>query len=136
MLSARLTLPSNVRCVISDGGFNIPSKVLSLKLKSMRIPRFPFMPVVALYARLLGGFSLFAKGVEHSAAASSLPFLLLYGSDDRTVPLYMGKSIADACGQRGMLLVFEGARHLDCADREPERYLSAVLRFLEKNMSV
>jgi hypothetical protein len=89
------------------------------------------MNVLDLYAKLIPKFSLKDVSSPRAVASSDLPFLLIYGTDDKAVPYEMGVTISKA-SERTKLISIEGAHHLCCCIQDPERYKNEVCAFLEE----
>ena len=82
----------------------------------------------------LADFDFRACSVERSLKASSLPTLLIHGTEDRFVPTEMSVRAARSAPDHTELLLVENARHGQAIVFATEEYLQKTLEFLEKNL--
>ena len=66
------------------------------------------------------------------AEALSAPVLLVHGSGDTRVPISLSDRLAEARADVVEYVVFDGARHVASWNHDPERYETAVRRFLAR----
>lgn len=127
-------LPDTVKCIIADSPYSKPSEIIKKVCKDVKCSPKIFYPIIALSARLFGGFSLKQTSAEEQVKKSKIPVLILHGLDDRFVPYYMSEQI-----QKNNPLVqrelFENAGHALCYYSDKERYAKTVLEFTNKNLN-
>ena len=141
MMAAELALPPSVVGIIADCGYNSPWEELRHCIHSRyHLPVFPVLQLTELMCRLVAGYSLKGACAANSLANSSLPLLIIHGTEDDFVPPTMtAENYAAAAGEKRQVLV-PGARHalsylvdrprlerelLDFIDRHAEQYHGA-----------
>jgi len=117
-----------VAAVVADGVCRTLTEPVAALLRSRRLPAFALVPLarLALAARL--GSGVLRDGLVTDAAALRCPLLLLHGGADPICPVTSARRIAVAAGN-GHFEIFEGARHGDLADVDPQRYRDVIDRF-------
>jgi len=103
--------------------------------RGRRLPGL-FVPVVMAAARLRSRIDWVV--LDHLAAAADFrhPILLIHGSADPVVPVWLSDALAEA---RPDLVTYwrpEGAGHVTAWNHDPETYERSVQRFLEERQSL
>lgn len=80
----------------------------------------PFVPAASL---VRNQFQTLTK-----CSAIAVPTLVIHGTEDEIVPLWMGETLARSVAGRARLLVVDGGHHSDLFARDGERLLSEVRR--------
>ncbi len=121
---------SNVRGIIADCPYTssraITDKVLSSHGFSPKALRW----FVNLTTSLWGGFMLSSRGAVEAVRNSSVPVLIIHGTDDHLVPFRMSGEIRDAAPERVTLVPIEGAGHAESYLVNRERYTEEVKKFV------
>ena len=90
LFAAGEDLPPNVRGITADCGFSSPADILShIIRRSYHLPPKLVLPLMDLWARLLGGFSFYECDSRDTLARSKTPILFIHGKADRFVPCSM-----------------------------------------------
>lgn len=135
VMSTEVGLPKSVKAVIADCGFSSPKDILVHNLPNKyKIPPYPTIFLVDLFARILGHFSYFKASSLESAKKSEIPILFIHGADDRFVPTEMSTKIHhDAIkeGRSHSIIIFEDTKHARSYINHSERYLSDFLSFVD-----
>lgn len=128
-------LPSNVKGIIADCGFNSPRDILAKVYRNIiKLPPEPTIWAAELFARLFAGFSLYAKDSRKTLAKNKLPIIMVHGTGDDFVPCEMTKVAYEVCTGDKQILLAEGAGHGLSFLKEPVKYKTMVIQFLEKNL--
>lgn len=128
-------LPSNVKGIIADCGFNSPRDILAKVYRNIiKLPPEPTIWAAELFARLFAGFSLYEKDSRKTLAKNKLPIIMVHGTGDDFVPCEMTKVAYEVCKGDKQILLAEGAGHGLSFLKEPEKYKTMVLQFLKKNL--
>ena len=130
LMSSETELCENVRGIIADCGFTSPWDIIKNTLiHKYKIPVYPVIYFMNLYSRILARFDF--KEVSSVAAMKKnvLPILFIHGNEDLYVPVYMSQRISEACGEKGRLLLFDGARHARSYLSDSQRYLDELKAF-------
>lgn len=116
--------------VIADGPYRRWHEPVRQTMRQRRYPSEPMLALVRGGLWLIGGG---AAAVDYADDAGKMecPLLVLHGNDDPYCSLEAARGIAEAASD-GELVAFEGAGHLDLAQRDPQRYRDALARFFAR----
>lgn len=136
LFAAGEELPPNVRGITADCGFSSPAEILSHIIKrDFHLPPKLVLPLMEVWARILGGFSFYECSTRDSLSRCKIPVLFIHGRADTFVPCCMSQIGYDACtGDRELILV-DGAEHGRSYLHEPERLRGALASFFKRNLS-
>lgn len=127
-------LPSGVKAVIADSAYTDVYSIFKKQMKEwFHLPAFPLLPGAALMLKLRGGYDLKEASALEAVKKTSLPVLLIHGTEDAFVPSEMSEELYEAAAGEKELLLIEGAGHVQAADKEPELYYETVFSFLEEH---
>ena len=136
LFTAGEDLPPNVRGITADCGFSSPAEIIGhIIRRDFHLPPKLVLPLMDLWARLLGGFSFYECDSRKTLARSNTPILFIHGTGDRFVPCSMTQAGYDACVSEKELHLIEGAGHGRSYLREPERLERALADFFRRNIS-
>lgn len=136
LFAAGEDLPPNVRGITADCGFSSPAAILGhIIRKDYHLPAKLVLPLMEVWARALGGFSLYECSTDQTLARSRTPVIFIHGKKDHFVPCAMSQSGYDACASEKELLLVEGAGHGRSYLFEPERLTKALVDFFNRNLS-
>ena len=133
LMSALEDLPENVKGIAADCPFDSPVAIIKkVAAKDAHIPGFIAGPAARLSAFLFGRFRFGKLTAADGAAAAKVPILLIHGEDDRFVPEYMSRRIAEANPDLVTRVTFPGAGHGVSYLADEERYKKVTGDFLQK----
>ena len=133
IMASGLDLPENTRGVIADSAFFSPKDVIGTALvHSYKVPTFPMLLAMDLWARIIAGYSLTATTCKEALDTTRLPFLFIHGTEDELVPYEMGRQNYEQCHTEKEMLTVEGAAHCASYYVDPVRYLACLDGFLKK----
>jgi uncharacterized protein len=89
-------------------------------LRHMARVRFPKLPVHLIAGREYDSLARI-RDVE-------LPLILVHGTDDRTVPTWMGEQLFEACRSGRELVLVDGGEHTNLYAIAPERVVESIRR--------
>ena len=136
LFAAGEDLPPNVRGITADCGFSSPDEILShIIRKDFRLPPKLVLPLMEVWARLLGGFSFYECNSRDTLARSKTPILFIHGRADTFVPCSMTEEGFRACASEKELHLIDGAGHGRSYLLEPERLSNALKDFFIRNLS-
>jgi hypothetical protein len=99
-------------------GMILQSTFTSLKqMARVRYPRFPFHLIAGREFDSLSRI----RDVE-------LPLILLHGTDDKSVPAWMGEQLFEACRSGKELVLVDGGAHTNLYAIAPERIVESIRR--------
>ena len=117
--------PDCVKFIVEDSGFIDAREILRPQLG-------PLYPIMYAINRLVGGYDLADSDVRENITNSKLPFLIVHGSDDPTVPFSMAPRIYELCPSDKDFLFVDGARHIECIHNAKAEYEARLDAFIEK----
>jgi len=137
MMASELDLPPSVKCIISDCGFTSPREIISNTLRYKRkIIVYPTIIFMELWAMLLAKLKYDEASTLKALKVNTRPLLLIHGEDDLYVPTEMSKRNAALDPSRIELLLIPNAKHAQAVYFDSGAYISRVLGFLNKNMTL
>lgn len=135
MMAAGLNLPPQVKGMVADCGFTgFGAMVRHMLKKSFHLPLWPFYPIADKIFQKKTGCS-FAASTTESLKKSSLPILLIHGTEDHFVLPEMSRvnyKASAAGGEDKRLLFIEGAAHGKSIYEDTETVFSAIRDFLHR----
>ena len=130
MLSG-LSLPEQVKGIVSDCGFTSPKEVFTHVLHSMyHLPAFPLIPGADLVNRKLAGYGMDECNAKREVEKAEVPILIIHGGNDTFVPCSMCDEIYEHCGSKKRKLIIEGAAHAESYYKDMESYEEALTEFI------
>ncbi len=120
-------VPPQVKLIVADSAYTGGVDVLRPRLGAL------IYPIIAIN-RVAAGYDLHDSDVRPHLAHTRVPMLFVQGTEDRTVPYYMGQELYALCpGEKDFLWV-EGARHVESMHRAPAEYEAKLGKFIDKYM--
>ena len=127
-------LPGNVIGAIADCGFtSAHDEFCHLLRTSYHLPRFPFLYIANVFAKLFCGFTFNECNSTKTLKNAKVPVLFIHGEADGFVPIEFTKRSYEACASRCELFTVKDADHgmSYLVDRENgDRRLTAFLNSL------
>ena len=132
LMTSDLPLPSQVKGIIADCGYDSPEDILRDTMRRWHYPQFPTWQLTRLGARLFGGLDVKECSALDSLRRTRVPVLLVHGEGDNVVPCEMADALRDACASKVELLRVPGAGHGMSWYAAMPDYQSALLRFMKE----
>ena len=133
IMASGLDIPKQTRGIIADSAFHSPRDVIATALvNSYKVPVFPMLPAMDLWARIIAGYSLTATTCRDALDKTNLPFLFIHGKLDELVPYDMGYQNYVECHTEKMMLTVDTAAHCASYYVDPVRYIAYLDEFLKK----
>ncbi len=105
-------LPANVVGAIADCGFTSAWDEFCYLLRtSYHLPRFPFLYIAEIFAKLFCGISFRECNSTETLKNARIPMLFIHGEADNFVPPEHTRRSHAACASRCELLTVPGAEH-------------------------
>lgn len=134
MLSG-LSLPEQVKGIVSDCGFTSPKEVFTHVLHSMyHLPAFPLIPGADLVNRKLAGYGMDECNAKREVEKAKVPILFIHGEADTFVPCSMCDEIYEHCASPKSRLIVAGAAHAESYYKDMENYERALTEFIGQVM--
>lgn len=131
LMMSGLSLPGQVRGIVSDCAFTSPKEVFTHVLKNMmHMPAFPMMQISEVLNRSLAGYSLDECNAAREVKKATVPILMIHGSADTFVPAYMCDEIYENIASPKKKLIVEGAAHAESYYKDMEAYEKALTEFI------
>jgi uncharacterized protein len=121
---------SNIRGIIADCPYTSSRAITDKVLASHGFSPKALRWFVNLTTSLWGGFMLTSRGAVEAVKKSSVPILIIHGTDDHLVPFHMSEEIRDAAPDRVTLVPVEGAGHAESYLTNKNKYVEAVEKFV------
>ena len=131
LMASDLQLPANVVGIIADCPFSSPGKIIRKVISDMFFPAWLLYPFALTGALLFGHFCLWSKSALQSVSHTTIPILLIHGSEDQYVPPEMSSEIFDRCAGNRYLEIFPGAGHGGSSVTDPVRYQKILASFMD-----
>lgn len=134
MLSG-LSLPEQVKGIVSDCGFTSPKEVFTHVLHTMyHLPAFPLIPGADLVNRKLAGYGMDECNAKREVEKATVPILFIHGEADIFVPCSMCDEIYEHCASPKSRLIVAGAAHAESYYKDMENYERALTEFIGQVM--
>lgn len=131
LMTSGLTLPHQVRGIISDCGFTSAKEVFTHVLHSMyHLPAFPMIQIADRVNRKRAGYGLDQCNAAREVRKAKVPILLIHGSKDTFVPCGMCDTIYENCASPRQKLIVEGAAHAESYYKDMQAYEEALDAFI------
>lgn len=122
--------PDNVKFIVCDSGYTSGPDLIS------RMIGFRHgLPLCILRGanRLVAGYDFRDTDVRPACRRMDKPILFVHGSEDKTVPIEMGRELYGVCASpHKELLVVNGARHVESMYRAPDIYAEKLDEYIRK----
>lgn len=133
MMTSGESLPSQVKAVIADCGYDTVENELTYQLKQkFNLPAFPLIPLTSLCTQYKVGYGFKEASAVKQLAKNQRPLLLIHGDKDDFVPTEMAQTLYEATEGPKELVIIEGAKHAESWDVANKQYKHVVREFLEK----
>lgn len=134
MLSG-LSLPKQVKGIVSDCGFTSPKEVFTHVLHTMyHLPAFPLIQGADLLNRHLAGYGMDECNAKREVEKAAVPILFIHGEADTFVPCYMCDEIYEHCASPKRKLIVPGAAHAESYYKDTESYERELTEFIGQTM--
>ncbi len=131
MMASDLDLPSNVKGILADCGYDSPRNIIKKYIKEMKLPANFFIPFVKLGALIFGHFNIDKASPLESVKNAKVPIIFIHGETDTFVPCYMSKILYDNCTNRKQLTIIKDAEHGISYLIDPITYVNALEDFFK-----
>lgn len=130
LMTSGLSLPRQVKGIISDCAFTSPKYVFTHVLHSMyHLPAFPLIPITDWINKKRAGYGMDECNAAREVRKAKVPILMIHGKADTFVPVSMCQEIYDNCASPKKLLVVPGAAHAESYYKDTENYEKALDEF-------
>ncbi len=126
------SLPSNVKCAISDCAFSSVKNLLKYQISQyLKLPLNILIPGIDLLAKIKCGFNLNEASTLAQVRKSETPTLFIHGESDSFVPFQMMFDLFYECNARKDIISFSQARHADAFLNEG--YFEKIFEFINES---
>lgn len=131
LMASGLTLPRQVKGIISDCGFTSPKEVFTHVLHSMyHLPAFPVIPAADFINKRKAGYGMDECNAAREVRKATVPILMIHGDADTFVPVCMCEEIYENCASPKQKLIVKGAAHAESYYKDTEAYERALTQFI------
>ncbi len=132
LMTSGLTLPDQVKGIVSDCAFTSPKYVFTHVLHSMyHLPAFPMIPVSDAVNKKRAGYGLDECNAAREVRKAKVPILFIHGDADTFVPCSMCDEIYENCASPKKKLIIKGAAHAESYYKDTAAYEQALNEFTE-----
>lgn len=117
--------------IILECPFATMSEAVGVRLTSMKVPQYPFRPLLMFWGGIQNGFNAFTHNPEDYARQINIPTLLMYGKRDIRVTLEETQRIYTNLPSTKQLAIYENGGHGRYIDRCRDEWMSDVKTFLK-----
>ena len=133
-LVSDMNLPSNVKGILADCGYDNAKDIIKLFIKELKLPANILYPFVKLAAYIYGHFKLEESSPLKAVSHTNIPIIFIHGNIDKQVPFEMSEKLYNACSSSKKKLVkFENAEHGVSFIIDKEKYINEVNDFFNNN---
>ena len=126
-------LDCHVVGIIEDCGFDNTYRQVCYIYQKSKIHTKLFLNFFVKYANRKNGYDMKEADCIKQLKKTSLPVLVIHGSDDDFVPTEMGYNIYNSLDERRRYLyIAKGAKHTESYEVDKKKYIKVVNRFLDK----
>lgn len=134
MMLSDNTLPSNVKVIIEDSGYESAESYLRHKFEDRFHISSDFIVWIANYGfKLFAGYYMTDASAIAAVANAKLPILFIHGEADKTVPIQHVYNLYYNCTSEKDLFVVPRAGHTEAVNIEKENYWKQIFDFIEKH---
>lgn len=131
LMASGLTLPPQVKGIISDCGFTSPKEVFTHVMHSMyHLPAFPVIPAANVINKRLAGYGMDECNAAREVRKATVPILMIHGDADTFVPVSMCEEIYENIASPKQKLIVAGAAHAESYYKDTESYEQALDQFI------
>lgn len=115
LMASGLSLPKQVKAIISDSAFSSIWDIFSSELKArFNLPAFPVLYMSEIMCKIKAGYFFHSGNVVSFVKKSKLPILFIHTRGDDFVPLEMAEKLynAKSSGKKD-LLIFNAGKHAE-----------------------
>lgn len=131
LMASSMELPSNVKGILADCGYNKASDIIKKVIKEMKLPPNLFYPFVKLGAKIFGHFDLEETSPYEAVQNSKLPIIFIHGDKDSLVPCHMSEKLFNACTSIKKMVTIKNAEHGVSYLVDPELYIKELNDFFK-----
>lgn len=135
MMTSGEKLPQQVKCGIADCGYSSVYDIIAIILrKKVKISGVISMHIASLLTKILAGYDFREASCIGQLSKGNLPILFIHGTEDEIVPFDMLDKVYEAARGEKEKQIFEGAKHMQACQKEPERYWKCAYEFIDKHI--
>ncbi len=134
MMLTGLSLPSNVKCAVTDCGYtSVWDEFVHVRTHGLKMNIYPILPIASLFCKMRIGYFLKEASSIKQLKKSSTPTLFLHGGSDNFVPSSMLIPNYTACAAKEKdWYMFPDAAHCQSQFVNPALYWIKVWGFVNK----
>ncbi len=135
LFASGLSLPENVRAIVSDCGYASVWDIFANELKNrFGLPTFPVLDMADIMGRIKAGYSIKNASVLKAVKNSRTPTLFIHTTSDDFVPVAMAYDLYKAHPGVKDLYIVRGANHTEAKYVNMDAYYTKIMNFLENKL--
>ena len=136
MAAGEDSLPSNVRCVISDSAYSRLTDVSNLILHRHNLPSGLLSFATSMVTYLRAGYSFMQASAVNQVAKGRTPTLFIHGGQDDVFPVEMCYELYEVADFTKDILIVQEASHGYAMFADYDQYWQRVWKFVETFLPV
>lgn len=129
-------LPTNVKCIVAQGGYSTLNELFSYQLDSLfGLPKFPLVNAGSLFCKIRAGYWFGDVNTLAQISKSVTPIMFIHGEEDTVIPGFMMEELYEAADCRKERLLINGAAHEETATADEDVYWDKVWEFIGEFIS-
>ena len=117
--------------IIVESTFDTLLNTARSRFHATGLPGTPFSELLIFWGSLQRRFNFYTHNPVDYARSVKCPALILHGEKDERAPPEQARSIAQATGNKGQLIIYSGVPHMPIVDARPSEWRRDVNRFLQ-----
>lgn len=127
LMASGLTLPKQVKGIISDCAFTSPKEVFTHVLhEQYHMPAFLMLAIADAVNKKKAGYGLDDCNAAHEVQKATVPILFIHGDADTFVPCSMCEELYQNCASPKKKMIVKGAGHCESYYKDPKQYEKAL----------
>ena len=122
LMASSLPLPKSVVGIVADCPYSSPLAIVRKVCRDIRIPEILAVPLGITAAWIWGHFDLCGSCAKKAVGDTTIPILLIHGTEDKYIPPDMSREIQENCVGECYLELFPGAAHAGSCLTDTARY--------------
>lgn len=131
------TLPSNVKCIVEEGGYSDLNELFDYQLHNLfGLPKFPIVNAGSFFCKIRARYYFNDAQTLAKVSKSVTPILFIHGSEDTVIPSFMMEELYEAADCPKERLLIKGAVHEETATTDEDSYWGEVWAFVDNYINL
>lgn len=125
-------IKTSIKAIVAEGAYTSAWEVVKAEyeIRYEGKPVFPFLNMINPVMKVWAGYTLKEADATKQVAKTSVPILLIHGSNDTYATESMTNELNEAIASQHELLTISSGTHEDCRYAEPDNYYNKTFEFV------